>query len=140
MAIKGYTLDTNIIRALMDRNQSVLDKINTAYSLGLHVTLNAIAYYETKRGLEYAQKANLITRFNELCQNIEILYIDEKKILDYAAFLWATLEKSGSKIGEESRDYDILIASIAVVKNYILVTANSNHFKRVPGLQFENWL
>ena len=35
---------------------------------------------------------------------------------------------------------DLKIASIAIVENAVLLTANVRDFERVPGLQFENWL
>ena len=35
---------------------------------------------------------------------------------------------------------DLEIASIAIANNLTLVTNNVRHFKRVPLLQFENWL
>jgi len=35
---------------------------------------------------------------------------------------------------------DLKIASIAIVENAILLTANARDFERVPGLKFENWL
>ena len=30
--------------------------------------------------------------------------------------------------------------SIALVNKLILVTTNTNHFKRIPGLKIENWV
>jgi tRNA(fMet)-specific endonuclease VapC len=35
---------------------------------------------------------------------------------------------------------DLKIASIAVVNDALLLTANSRDFEKVPGLRFENWL
>ncbi len=37
-------------------------------------------------------------------------------------------------------DFDILIASIAIANNFILVTNNTDHFKRIEGLQIQDWL
>ncbi len=36
-------------------------------------------------------------------------------------------------------DMDLLIASSALAHNLILVTNNEKHFKRIPGLEMENW-
>ena len=36
-------------------------------------------------------------------------------------------------------DMDILIASTALTHNLVLVTNNEKHFRRVPGLEIENW-
>ncbi len=48
----------------------------------------------------------------------------------------ALLERQGTPVG----DADLRIAAIALVRNLIIVTANTRHFQRVPGLPVENWL
>ncbi len=35
---------------------------------------------------------------------------------------------------------DLLIASIALRHDLPLITGNTRHFSRVPGLRVENWL
>jgi tRNA(fMet)-specific endonuclease VapC len=35
--------------------------------------------------------------------------------------------------------YDVLIAGQAVAPNLIVVTRNAHKFRRVPGMQFEDW-
>jgi tRNA(fMet)-specific endonuclease VapC len=99
------------------------------------VTINAITYYEIKRGLERIGRLGKIKEFENICHNLEVLFIDEKEILDYASSLWANLSQKGLAI----EDADILIASIATVKGYILVS-NDSDFERVTGLKVENWL
>jgi tRNA(fMet)-specific endonuclease VapC len=47
----------------------------------------------------------------------------------------ADLANSGTPISSN----DIQIASIALVNNLILVTHNVREFKRVKGLQIEDW-
>jgi tRNA(fMet)-specific endonuclease VapC len=49
--------------------------------------------------------------------------------------LRAALEKQGALIGP----YDLLIVSIALANNVTLVTHNTHEFRRVPGLQMEDW-
>lgn len=46
------------------------------------------------------------------------------------------LERQGTPIGS----LDLLIAAHALAENAVLVTNNLREFKRVPGLQVENWL
>ena len=48
----------------------------------------------------------------------------------------AELEKRGTPLDLA----DLEIASIAIANNLTLITNNVRHFKRVPLLQFENWL
>jgi len=132
---QGFTLDTNIVTALIKKDKRVLISIKRARDLGLDVTMNAITYYEIKRGLESIRRLKKIEEFENICHSLEILFIDEKNILDHASSLWANLKQRDLLI----EDADILIASIAVAKGYILVSDGTD-FERVPGLTVENWL
>ncbi|MBI1748548.1 MAG: hypothetical protein HYR55_18465 [Acidobacteria bacterium] len=49
--MNGYTLDTNIITALLKRNAAVIQKVEATLQVGYPVVFNAISYYEIKRGL-----------------------------------------------------------------------------------------
>ena len=42
--------------------------------------------------------------------------------------------------GERVEDFDLLIAATALSLNYTLVTNNTKHYKRIEGLQLENWM
>jgi len=135
MKAKGFTLDTNIVTALLKKNKKVKKRIEEALESGFDITINAIAYYEIKRGLEKLGRIDKIKEFEAICEDLEILLIDEKNILDYASNLWVNLSKKGLNI----EDADILIASIAKVKDYILVSDDSD-FEKIEGIKVENWL
>jgi tRNA(fMet)-specific endonuclease VapC len=49
--------------------------------------------------------------------------------------LKAQMEKKGTRLD----DFDLAIASSAMVHNLILVTNNLNRFKRITGLKLANW-
>lgn len=53
----------------------------------------------------------------------------------YGELRWQ-LESKGIKIG----DMDMFIAATALEEDLILVTGNTKHFLRVPGLNVENWM
>jgi len=53
-----------------------------------------------------------------------------------AAELLAALYASGRPVGIE----DTMIASTALTNGLIVVTANTEHFSRIPGMPMENWL
>lgn len=74
---------------------------------------------------------NLLARF---FQRFTSLHFDDNAAEQYG-ILRAALEKQGTLIGPN----DLLIASIALTNNVTLVTHNTNEFKRVPGLQMEDW-
>ena len=52
-----------------------------------------------------------------------------------AAVIQADLRKKGTVIGHT----DTLIAGIAITSKLQLVTNNTIHFKRIKGLEIENW-
>lgn len=43
------------------------------------------------------------------------------------------------KAGTPVDDFDILIGATAVTHNLILVTNNTSHFKRIKGINLEDW-
>jgi tRNA(fMet)-specific endonuclease VapC len=52
-----------------------------------------------------------------------------------AASIRVQLERQGQLIGP----YDILIAAVALSNRGILITHNTREFKRIKGLQLEDW-
>lgn len=64
----------------------------------------------------------------------DILPFDSRCAREYAS-IRSYLEKEGKKIGPN----DLMIASIARVHNAVLVTHNMREFKRVPGIELEDW-
>jgi predicted nucleic acid-binding protein len=73
--------------------------------------------------------------FEQLCSENTILPVTEA-IISQAANIYADLYRRGELIS----DADILIAATALVHDYVLVTNNESHMRRVVGLQVENWL
>ena len=56
--------------------------------------------------------------------------------LYYARFSKAELRAQGQLI----EDNDLYIASIALRHDLILLTGNTRHYERLPGLRIESWL
>lgn len=57
------------------------------------------------------------------------------KMAKAAALIQADLRKKGTEIGHT----DTLIAGIAMTSELQLITNNTNHFKRIKGLEIANW-
>ena len=49
--MNGYLLDTNIVTAHLKKHPGVREHMRAAELTGHPVRLNAVSYYETKRGL-----------------------------------------------------------------------------------------
>jgi tRNA(fMet)-specific endonuclease VapC len=66
---------------------------------------------------------------------LQVLPLDETAARRYGAVA-ASLEHVGMPIGQ----FDTLIAAQALTHKLTLVSNNTKHFSRVPGLKLENWL
>ena len=73
---------------------------------------------------------------------------DTNRLLDTAVHLpltrsamdrFARIKTDLLRRGERIEDPDILIAATALEHGCILVTHNTEHYRRVPGLQLEDW-
>lgn len=53
--------------------------------------------------------------------------------------LYGRIKVDLERRGQTVDDADLLIAAIALASHGILVTNNTNHFKRISGLKLENW-
>jgi len=133
--MNGYTLDTNIVTAHLKKNPLVRQRMRQAETRGHPVMLNAVSYYETRRGLLYAGAQVQLAVFEQLWRTQGIVMIDQA-VLDKAAEIYADLRSAGQLI----EDADILIAAIALTNDLTLVTNNTAHFSRIAGLQLEDWL
>jgi len=49
--------------------------------------------------------------------------------------LKADLERKGTRLD----DVDLMIASTAIAFNLVLITNNTSHMQRIPGIEIENW-
>ena len=128
-----YTLDTNVIAAILRSERRAIDALETRVKQGHDVTLNAVSYFETRRGLkpEAIRKKQL---FEALLQEAAVLELDRLP-LDIAADIYQDLRRQGTLL----EDADILIAGIALANDAVLVTRNLKHFDRIESLRLESW-
>jgi tRNA(fMet)-specific endonuclease VapC len=87
------------------------------------------------RGHEYIKARERQRVFDEFCRLNKVIPLD-RTACRKAAQIYANLRRHGKLIP----DADILIAGIALASDYILVTQNVKHFRRITGLKVENWL
>lgn len=126
--MNGYILDTNVVTAHLKNNPLVAQRIRDAEAAGRPVMLNAVSYYETRRGLLFAGAHAQLAAFERLWRTLGIVMLDQAA-LDQAAEIYAALRASGQLI----EDADILVAAIALVNDRTLVTNHTAHFARVLG-------
>jgi tRNA(fMet)-specific endonuclease VapC len=131
----SYLLDTNILTAMLKKNQKVNVKLEEVTFLGEEVFISCISYYESKRGLLYANATRQLSDLIEVCRKYRILFLDDIAIIEKACEIHADLKRKGTPIQEA----DILIAATAIARGLIIVS-NDSDLLRVQGITLENWL
>lgn len=129
-----YTLDTNAVTAILKNDERVLERVQHVRVDGHDVMLNAISYYEVKRGLVLPRFARKLAVFEALTRARGVLPLD-MPALDRAVTIYQELSAEGRLI----EDADILVAAIAQARGATLVTHNTQHFVRIPELSLEDW-
>ncbi len=131
----SYMLDTNTCIHLIKYRPELLLARMSKLSME-DVAVSAIVVAELWYGIALSRKK----RHNEAALKDFLGYV---RVLDWpndAAPVYgrirAHLKEKGTPIGA----MDLLIATHALFLDAVLVTNNVSEFKRVPGLQIENWL
>lgn len=96
------------------------------------VTISEIVYGAEK---SHRPDFHLNNLENLLLPAVNILGFDTK-----AAYVCGRVRAELEKRGMPLDLADLEIASIAIANNLTLITNNVRHFKRVPLLQYDNWL
>lgn len=132
-----FLLDTNVISELIKRQP------NTHLMARMEDIPDALLYTASVCAMELRFGALRVPNGEALWAKIQKRVLSKIQILSFgyqealkAAELLAALYVSGRPIGIE----DTMIASTALSNALIVVTANTEHFSRIPGLQSENWL
>jgi tRNA(fMet)-specific endonuclease VapC len=80
------------------------------------------------------RKRALVERLGVLAAGIERLPWDDA-VSEAFGEIKAVLERRGERVD----DFDLAIAAHAIAARATLVTGNTKHFARVPGLEIEDW-
>ena len=128
-----YMLDTDMFSYIVNNRHPCLRSRFT--SVVERVCISAITYAEARYGARKKASSRLDSLIGMFSEIIEIVPWTDADAEAYA-YIRCELEKKGTPIGAN----DTLIAAAARTRNAILVTNNTAHFSRVPGLAVENWL
>lgn len=130
----AYLIDTDIIINSIKGNQGVNQKIAELASIPKAISI--ITYgellYGARKFTQREKNTSVVYRLAEIFPIIGITRATMEAFTD----LKAALDRKGERI----EDFDLLIAATALNLNYVLVTNNTKHYKRIEGLQLENWL
>jgi tRNA(fMet)-specific endonuclease VapC len=130
--LKKYLIDTNTciyyIKGKFDLNKK-FEKVDPDNCFISEITLAELRFgVENSEKKEKNQKA-----LDNFLSGIKVVPIFHS--LDLYAKEKARLRKSGVPID----DFDLLIGATAVTHSLIMVTNNTDHFKRIKGIALEDW-
>jgi len=131
--VTRYMLDTNIISDLIRNPQGNAAK-RIAKAGETDICTSIIVAAELRYGCARSGSKRLREAVEELLSEITVLPFDVPADAEYGS-IRSELEAAGKSIGPN----DLLIAAHARAAGAIIVTANVDEFKRVPGLKVENW-
>lgn len=130
----AWLLDTNTcIYIIKQKPVSVFDKFNTLSPGQIGLSVITVAELEYGARKSASVEKNLLS-LQQFLIPFDVFSFDFNAAMEYS-IIRNELEKKGMPIGP----LDTLIAAHAKSLNYILVTNNEKEFKRVNGLQIENW-
>jgi len=129
-----FLLDTDTIIFSLKGNEAI--KLNLQKHIDDPIKTTAVTLMELYYGAYKSKKvAADLSRLKMIERNMEIISPDEKSA-EIFGMIKADLEKQGTPLD----DFDIVIASCALVHNLTLVTNNVKHFERIDGLRLVSWM
>lgn len=132
--MKPSLLDTDILSEFLRGNPKIIAKVDEPLKEYGFISLSIITYYEILNGLLYKDARKQMARFEEFVELNKVIPLT-LRMAKTAAAIQADLRKRGTEIGHT----DTLIAGIAMTSELQLVTNNTDHFKRIKGLEITNW-
>jgi tRNA(fMet)-specific endonuclease VapC len=129
-----YLLDTDILSALIRQPQGLV--ASTLARRGYTtVCTSVVVAAELRFGARKLGSRTLTAKVDDLLASLQVLALDAGADRVYAE-VRLQLEQAGTPIGPN----DMLIAARALESGLTLVTGNFDEFRRIEGLQVENWL
>lgn len=130
----NYVLDTNTCIYWLKGKGEIRNKVEQVGADNLNMTIITLA--ELRYGAYNSQKVKEnLKNIDNFLRKVKVLPLNEETT-DIFGKIKVDLRRSGQMI----EDFDILIASITLSHGGILVTNNVEHFKKIDGLSYENWL
>jgi len=131
--MSAFLLDTDICIYAIKARPHVVQRMRAVQPHNL--SLSVMTLHELVYGAERSHsRQQALTLLNEFVAPFTVLDINSD-VATQAAKLRATLARQGTPIGP----YDLLIAATALANDLTLVSNNMREYRRIDGLQMENW-
>lgn len=132
----GYCFDTDALSGVIRPKPSLplvrrLASVPIARQFTTAITMGELLF-----GAKRRDSATLLAAVEELLASGPTVLPFDATAAERYADLRVALESEGRRLDEP----DLRIAAIALSRDLTLITGNTRHFDRVPGLRIENWL
>ena len=129
----SYLIDTDILIYCLKGREIVQKRFieNEKIPKSISVVTYGELLYGAKKSTNSEKNLAVVYRIKELFPIIDV----DKAVMETFSDLKVKMQKIGTVID----DMDLLIAATALTMNFILVTNNEKHFRKIAGLRLENW-
>ena len=128
-----FLLETDTLVNLLRGTSRVMENINAHRAAPKFFSV--ISYGELVHGCRKSQRVDHnLYKIQLLVEYYKIIDVTVP-IMDCFGEVKATLQRAGTPV----EDMDLIIACTALAMNYTLVTNNTKHFQKIPGLKLVNW-
>ena len=129
----SYLIDTDILIYSLKGHEIVQKRFieNEKIPKSISVVTYGELLYGAKKSTNSENNLAVVYRIKELFPIIDV----DKAVMETFSDLKVKMQKIGTVID----DMDLLIAATALTMNFILVTNNEKHFRKIAGLRLENW-
>ncbi len=128
-----YILDTDTCIYWLNGKEKIRARVKQAGTQNLRTTI--VTFAELRYGAHKSQRVEEnLQKIDDFLKKVKLLPLDRESA-DKFGKIKTTLQQAGQPLA----DFDILIAAITLRYGGTLVTNNTEHFKRIDGLHYENW-
>jgi len=126
-------LDSDIVIAALRGTGDAIDAVKSLEEKD-ELAVASLTEYEVLLGAYFYGRKMQIDKTEEFFGKYNVLPLDGRASRR-AALIRANLMRKGADV----EDTDVLIASVALENDASIVTRNKEHFKRIAGLNVEEW-
>jgi len=128
----AYLLDTDICIAYLKGKFSLNDKVKSVGYENCFISEITIAelYFGIEKSENHKKHGLDVIKIEQLFTTLPIFSCFKK---------YAKERYRLQKLGILIPDFDLLIGSTAIENSFVMVTGNEKHFKRIDGINIENW-
>jgi len=128
-----YLLDTDTLIYFLKGNARVVDNFKAHRTLPK--AFSVITYGELIYGCRKSERVmENLARVRQLAECYPIMDVT-RPVMECFGEIKTSLTQSGNPVD----DFDLLIGCTALTMNYAVVTNNTKHYTKIPGLKVVNW-